>query len=919
MPSGAAKAAFGGPRSAATGRLPPGGKRVRMLSGRCRGELRAVGPDRFVAFHGLRRTVATAPDTHLTAPVGEERDAERGTLTDDHPAEHWRLTNQSRETELTNMAENDSFASAGREVEQIPVSVNYDIIRLFSEGLYKSPHKAIEELVSNGYDAGAERVHVLLPEPPDNASGPLAPLWVIDDGHGMDVGGFRQLWRVAESKKNGPSPKGRAPIGQFGIGKLAAYVLAWKLTHVSRVDSGLLLTSMNFRDVRGRQNDADAPPVEISLRKVSEQEAKTLLAEIETRDPAAWKLMFDKEQQCPTWTAAALSDFKDLYHKLSAGRLRWVLSTGLPLHSDFSIWLNGGRVQSSKENLPEIKTIILGGDGDVGAGKLDGSKLDGGKIGDLRGRARIFEKPLSTGKAGEVGRSHGFFIRVRRRVINLEDELFGLEALNHAAWSRFALEVDADGLRDHLLSSREGVRDSDDVRRFRDYLRCIFNTCRKAYEKWEREQREGLDIGQLLSDGPSAHVTEPLFKSVRNAVETGTETFYIQTPAGVPEEDRSEWLEEFEGAMEETPFDKTTFEKEGSNAPALRYDPSTRTLVVNAEHPFIDKLTNGDKQRNPARLFASSEVLLEGQLQDHGISRTAATGFLRDRDRVLRLAAGEAPPTAAEVVRRLNAATRDSVALERAVGAAFRALGFVYERKGGAASGPDGILDARLGRHREGPSDYRLVYDAKQTNQPAIPADKIGLASLENFRKQAEADFGFFIATAYAAEAEDAGKLNQNILADDAYRSLTLLKVDHLHRLVRLHYQHGVTLTELRGLFENARTTSEADAWIDKLEKTLQQSEIPVASLLHGLEQEKSDPKETPNIRIVRAKNPALHDFEPERLVARLKAVEGLVGVRWIEVEEDGDVRMHQRAGQILATLDREIGELASESHEEQP
>lgn len=34
-----------------------------------------------------------------------------------------------------------------------------------------------------------------------------------------------------------------------------------------------------------------------------------------------------------------LSDFKELYHKLSAGRLRWILSTGLPLHTDFRIRL----------------------------------------------------------------------------------------------------------------------------------------------------------------------------------------------------------------------------------------------------------------------------------------------------------------------------------------------------------------------------------------------------------------------------------------------------------------------------------------------------------------------------------------------------------------------------------------------------
>ena len=825
---------------------------------------------------------------------------------------------------MTNVAANDpAFASAGREVDKIPVPVNYDIIRLFSEGLYKSPHKAIEELVSNGYDAGAERVHVLLPEPPGDASGPLAPLWVIDDGHGMDVDGFHQLWRVAESNKNGPSPKGRAPIGQFGIGKLASYVLAWKLTHVSRVDGKLLLTSMNFHDVEGRRQSDTSDPVEIALREVEETEAKALLAEIKGRDPAAWKLMFDQERRSPAWTAAALSDFKDLYRKLSAGTLHWVLSTGLPLHSDFGIRLNGERVQSSKENLPPIKTIVLGGEGDSGAGKLDGVKRSGDGvslpgIGALRGQARICKKPLSTGKAGEVGRSHGFFIRVRGRVINLEDELFGLEALNHAAWSRFALEVDADGLRDHLLSSREGVRDSDDVRRFRDYLRCIFNTCRKAYEKWEREEIEGLDVGQLLSRAPSAHVTEPLFKSVRNAVETGTETFYVQTPAGVPEEDRSEWLEGFEGAMAEAPFDKTTFEKDGPNAPALRYDPGTRTLVVNAEHPFIDKLTNGDKQRNPARLFASSEVLLEGQLQDHGIDRTATTGFLRDRDRVLRLAAGEAPPTASEVVRRLNVATRDSEALERAVGAAFRALGFVYERKGGAAAGPDGILDARLGRHREGPSDYRLVYDAKQTNHPSVPAGKIDLASLENFRKQAQADFAFFIATAYAAETDDVGALNQKILANDAYPRLTLLKVDHLRRLVWLHYRQGVTLTELRRLFETARTTAQVDAWIDTLEKTLQQSEIPVAALLRGLEQEKSDPKAIPNVVAVRVKNQALQVFEPERLVARLKAVESFVGARWLEVNENTrDVLLHHTAEEIRAQFEREFGDLAAESHEE--
>lgn len=790
-----------------------------------------------------------------------------------------------------------ALTDASQEVKEIPVSINYDIIRLFSEGLYKSPHKAIEELVSNAYDADARRVHVLLPEQLEEEEMHLAPLWVIDNGHGMDTSGFHQLWRVAESSKNDTSPIGRAPIGQFGIGKLAAYVLAWKLTHLSRKSDTILLTTMDFRTVTGSQN-GDVSPVQVSLREIKESMAKKYLAEIEHRDPAAWALMFDEKKRAPTWTAAALSDFKDLYHKLSAGRLQWVLSTGLPLLSDFQISLNGKRIVSSKENLLEIKRFDF-------CEQLPG-------IGRISGTARIYEKQLTTGKSEQLGRSNGFFVRVRGRVINLEDELFGIPQPNHAAWSRFALEVSADGLREHLLSSREGVRDSDHIKEFRDYLLKIFNQCRTAFDERNREQNKQLDIAALLSDNPSVHVTEPLFRSVRSAMKTGSESFYIDIPRDVEEENRSQWLMDYGNEVTERPFDKTEFVNSGPNAPALRYDPATRSLVVNSEHPFVDKLTDGGKHRNPANLFACSEVLLEGQLQDQGIDRALVSGFLTDRDRVLRLMAGDAPPTAVEVLRRLEAASQDHTALERAVGAAFKVLGFGYERKGGNAPGPDGVLYARLGRHKAALADYKLVYDAKQTNQPSVPADKIDIASLEDFRKQNGADFGFFVATAYAAEEDADGALNRRIKSETGCH-LTLFKIEHLRRLVWLHFDHGITLTELRSLFKNAHTVPEVNDWIKSLEHRLvQQGEIPIRVLLESLEDEKKDPKATPNVIAVRAKLQSLSNFEPERLIARLHAVERIVGSRQIEVDTSGNVLLHQTAKQLLAALERNIKSLSS-------
>ena len=787
--------------------------------------------------------------------------------------------------------------ASGQELESIPVHISYEIIHLFSEGLYRSPHKAIEELVANSYDAGAGRVHILLPDTDEDGATADAPLWVIDDGHGMDQEGFHQLWRIAESKKLDMAPQnGRPVIGQFGIGKLASYVLAWKLTHISCVDGRYLLTSMNFHKVRGRRL-SDSDPISISLRRVGEDTARKHLTDIEDRDDAAWAFMFGSDKRSQSWTATALSDFKDLYNRLQTGTLKWVLSTGLPLHADFQIWVNSDKLSSSKESLTPLKTVTI--DKDIPG------------IGPIEGKASIFEKTLTGGKSDQIARSNGFFIRVRSRVINLEDELFGLEAQNHSAWSRFALEVDADGLRGHLLSSREGVRESDAIRAFREELRSAFNACRGAYDT--RRKQSQIDLLQLLEDTPSSFIRDPLVLSVRNTAESGAESFYVDPPRGVENCDTSDWLEDFEEQVTEKPFERMVFEGFGQNSPVLRYDPASRNLFVNADHPFIDKISDGGRRQRLAKLFASSETLLEGQLQEHGINRVVIASLLDDRDRTLRLVAGDDVPTAHEVIRRLKNATHNSTALERATGAVFQLLGFGYERKGGNNPGPDGVLTARLGRHGDSSADYKLVYDAKQTNQPSVPADKINLGALEAFRTDWSADFAFFIAERYNAELDAEGKINRQFSAShNNFGRLTLLKVKHFESLVGLHYNHGVTLTELRALFEEAHTVPEVDEWLHGFRSRLADlGEIPLRVLLGRLEELKDDYYAKPNLAVVRSKEEELRRYTPERLTARLKALESIVGSRWIEVDEESyEVAMHQNVQEILKELERNTTDL---------
>src|SRR5438093_11306785 len=96
------------------------------------------------------------------------------------------------------MANEPTFASIGKPTDSIDVRLSYKIIELFSEGLYASPNKAIEELVANSFDAGAQRVHVLHSSDMHDQN---ATIVVIDDGEGMDSGGLKQHWLIGISKK----------------------------------------------------------------------------------------------------------------------------------------------------------------------------------------------------------------------------------------------------------------------------------------------------------------------------------------------------------------------------------------------------------------------------------------------------------------------------------------------------------------------------------------------------------------------------------------------------------------------------------------------------------------------------------------------------------------------------------------------
>ena len=74
--------------------------------------------------------------------------------------------------------------------------------------------------------------------------------------------------------------------------------------------------------------------------------------------------------------------------------------------------------------------------------------------------ALTYEDSLVDGKSSNLGRSHGIFLSIRGRLINLDDPLLGMEAFSHGAFNRTRIIINADELDDNLTSTREAVRDS---------------------------------------------------------------------------------------------------------------------------------------------------------------------------------------------------------------------------------------------------------------------------------------------------------------------------------------------------------------------------------------------------------------------------------------------------------------------------
>ncbi len=755
------------------------------------------------------------------------------------------------------MTNEPTFAALGDATDNIEVRLSYRIVELFSEGLYTSPNKAVEELVANSFDAGARRVHVVLSS---NLHDQDATIAVFDDGEGMDGEGLKRHWLIGISNKRRLSalPRGRQQIGKFGIGKLATYVLSNRLTHISKCGGKYYSTSMDYRTIDKRVDREIEPkaPIRLALRELTEVEARQAV------EPWAGNEAFKRseivlfgESSPESWTLCIMSSLKPKVHEIKPGTLGWVLRTALPLRPDFAIWLNGQALESSKEGKGLLKRWVLGKDleklprpspksittsEDVNA--AESSELRFGlvvpELGRIAGYAEAY-KDLLTGKSDEIGRSHGFFVYVYGRLLNVDDGHFGIspDELRHGTFGRFRLVVHMDGLDAGLRSNREAVGEGPLLDTAQDVLRAIFNAVRPTIETHDRDEAPGAKLARMLAASPASLSRRPIVDLSRSVAEGRCKSRYLLVPEHESEKERESFFADLEkrAADEAERFiTGVSIDFDGSSRDGVaKFDTQSGVLLLNGWHPFVatfhDAFTNKRLGR-PLELLAMAEVLTEAHLHaiDIGVSRIEA--FLSVRDQLLRHLTNESGRRSAlSVAQALSEARNSPDGLQDAVCDAFDSLGFDVTPLGQRGE-PDGVAAAHLSADDQGKArHYRVSLEAKSKEKSGAPvsAKDVGVATVAQHRDKRECEHAIVVGPAFPTSQGEASALGQRIKADretssaaGVAKTVTLITVDDLAELVRLRPVKQIGLQRLRSLFEECSLPEESAGWVEAVRRT---------------------------------------------------------------------------------------------------
>jgi hypothetical protein len=771
------------------------------------------------------------------------------------------------------MVKRDNFETIGKKSGEISVSISYRIIELFSAGLYSSPNKAFEELVSNSYDAFATKVSVYVPS---DKTLPDVVLWVCDNGDSMDSDGLKWLWKIGETIKRSSTYvyKDRPPIGKFGIGKLATYVLARKLTFVCKKGDIYRAVTMDFSRIESYpEQPTKSTDIILDERTLTEVEVKQILQpliEIHGKRLISFDLWGLKAEQ--NWAFVIMSDLKPKAHEIQDGRLKWILRTALPLSPSFNLFFNGEQLESSKADIPPLKTWIIGKKDKIvekfkeySSGKFKNEPcVNLPNIQNVYGKAELYRDSLVKGKSEEMGRSHGIFLIVRGRLINLDDPLIGMSAMTHGAFNRLRIIIHADELDQYITSTRESIKESEAFQDLKRYIQRKFDEIREYHFEYTAKESIEKDAAFKVSFVPSSLSRRPLLVIAKKFFAGEIENLFL---TDIPKDLSKKEQREFISILEEDLTSPKGIIKEvaleiiSPDAPIAKLDLKTGKVQINLIHPFIANFSEEVNSLLPFQLLAITEILTEAFLIEQGIKEDQVRQIMWKRDQLLRDLTFNEKRNAPLVSQMIQASLSDSGALEDAVFRAFDSLGFETTKIGGKGK-PDGVARAILGVRSAGKrEDYSLVYDAKSTKKDRIQASTARISGIDRHRADYKADYAVVV----SVDFEGAEDENSAISKEARKNKVTLIRAKDLITLVLLAAPKQLCWVDFKDLLEKCHTVTETSKWIEEVKKR-EVKRGPIKELIETTYELMKTDKEPPELGALRMKNKVLGEYSKDDL-----------------------------------------------------
>jgi len=139
--------------------------------------------------------------------------------------------------------------------------------------MYKRRDVAIAELVANCWDAGATTVRISVPEPAAYDPG-TSIITITDNGSGMTEDGIQDSYLVVGRNRREVGDLGlpdRPVMGRKGVGKLAGFGLASRMTMVTWRDGQSIELTLDVLKLKTEDNSASNVTIPATIGKTPEQ------------------------------------------------------------------------------------------------------------------------------------------------------------------------------------------------------------------------------------------------------------------------------------------------------------------------------------------------------------------------------------------------------------------------------------------------------------------------------------------------------------------------------------------------------------------------------------------------------------------------------------------------------------------------